>query len=266
MRAIATAIRDRFHRWWGQYQAWLARLDEAMRAIATAIRDRFQNRRGQHQAWLARLDEAMRVIATAIRDRFQRWWGQRQARQAWHREQARQPACYSLSSAQRATAVAKWLLGLSGAGTVLAFAFYIQSYLSILSIKNDCVSLRFVADANRGAVFFVRSFLVSGVLALLAIAWPTAVGIVRNFFREAHTLPPLQSGHEFDGWSESRVRGWVTSVQWLMVTFSFVLFFVLTLYLAFFFAIGTTPERVLEEWHFFELQCLPHSSDQGGVS
>ena len=40
---------------------------------------------------------------------------------------------------QRATALAKWLLGLSGAGTVLALTFYIQSYLSILSIKNDCV-------------------------------------------------------------------------------------------------------------------------------
>jgi hypothetical protein len=83
-------------------------------------------------------------------DRFGKWWGQYQAWRARFREQQRLPASYSLIAVQRATAVAKWLVGLSGAATVLAFALYIQSYLSILSIKNDCVSLRFVADANSG--------------------------------------------------------------------------------------------------------------------
>ena len=95
--------------------------------------------RGQHQAWRARFDEEVRQAPTAIYDRFQKWWGPYQAWRARFREQQRQPACYSLIAVQRATAVAKWLLGLSGAGTVLAFTLYIQSYLSILSIKNDCV-------------------------------------------------------------------------------------------------------------------------------
>ena len=84
----ATAIRDRFQKWWGQYLATCARLDEAMQTIETAIRDQW---RGRYQAWDARL-----------------------------REQQRQPARYSLIAVQYPTAVAKWLLGHSGAGTVLA--------------------------------------------------------------------------------------------------------------------------------------------------
>jgi hypothetical protein len=197
--------------------------------------------------------------ATAIRDRFQKY-------QAWRtrlNEQARQqPACYSLIAVQRATAVAKWLAGLSGAGTVLAFGFYLQSYLSILSIKNDCASLRFVADANGAAVECVRLFLVSGMLALLAIAWPTAVGIGRNLLRwmRADKLPPLQPGHEFNGWSEFQVTGRVTILQYFMLFFSCLLFFGVTFALAF---SAVKPEGVLTEWHHFELQCLPQPPDQG---
>ena len=152
-----------------------------MRAIVTAIRDRFRKWQGQYLATCARLDEAM--TETAIRDRFQKWRGQYQAWRARFNEQGHQPACYSLIVVQRTTAVAKWLAGLSGGGTVLAFGFFIQSYLSILSIKNDCVSLQFVADANFGAGWCAGWFLVSGMLALLAIAWPAAVGIGRNFLR-----------------------------------------------------------------------------------
>src|SRR5215467_11529784 len=106
-----------------------------MRAIATALRDRFQKWRGQYLATCARLDEAM--TETVIRDQ----WSQYQAWRARFDEQPRQPACYSLIAVQRATVVAKWLVGLSGAAAGLAFSFYVQSYLSILSIKNVCVSL-----------------------------------------------------------------------------------------------------------------------------
>jgi hypothetical protein len=149
----------------GEHRFWkiAAGSDGAMRAIKTAIRDRFRKWQGQYQVWCARLDAAMRALETAIRDRFQKWRGPYQAWRARYDEQARQqPACYSLIAVQRATAVAKWLLGLSGAGTVLAFAFYIQSYLSILSIKNDCVSRRFVADANSGAALMARCFCCPG--------------------------------------------------------------------------------------------------------
>jgi hypothetical protein len=203
----------------------------------------------------------MRAIVTAMRDRFRKRWGQFRAWKARLDEQQHQPACYSLISVQRATVVAKWLAGMSGAGTVLALAFHIQGYLSILSIKNDCVSRRFVADANTGAVWFARLFL---VLALLAIAWPVAVGIGRNLLRwmKAHKLPPLQPGHEFDGWSESQVTGRVTFFQWFMVFFSSLLFFGLTFSLVFY-AIGSKPEGLLEELHNFELQCLPQPPDQG---
>jgi hypothetical protein len=57
------------------------------------------------------------------------------------------PADFSLNWVRHVTTIAKWLAGLSGAGVVLAFAFYMQAYLWILSIKNDCASQRFVADA-----------------------------------------------------------------------------------------------------------------------
>jgi hypothetical protein len=221
--------------------------------------------RGQYQARRARFDEQARQAATAIRGRFQKWRGQYQAWDARFREQQRQRACYSLIAVQRATAIAKWLLGLSAAATVLAFALYIQSYLSILSIKNDCVSLRFVADANSGAVWFARGFLLSGALALFALAWPTAVGIGRNLLRwwKAHKLPPLQPGHEFDRWSEFQVTGRVTIPQCVMVFFSSLFFFGLICVLVFS-EIGMKPEGVLKEWHNFELQC-PQPPDPEGV-
>ena len=209
----------------------------------------------------------MRAIATAIPDRFREWWGQFQSWRARLHEQRHQPASYSLISMQRTTAFAKWLAGLSGAGMVLAFGFYVQSYLSILSIKNDCVSLRFVADANLGAARYALWFLMPGALALLAIVWPTAIGILRNLQRwmKAHKLPPLQPGHEFDSWSELQVTKWVTSLQLAMVCVSAVLFVGLT-YNFLSFAIGSKPERVLKEWHDFELQCLPQPPDDQGMS
>jgi len=154
---------------------------------------------------------------------------------------------------------------MSGAGTVLAFAFYIQSYLSILSIlsiKNDCVALRFVADANWGAVSYARWFVLSGVLALLAIALPALVGIERNLRRwqKAYKLPPLQPGLEFDGWTEFQVRR-VPTVQWFMVGISSVIFFALTFNLVYS-APGSKPEGVR---HYFELQCS-QPSDPGPFS
>jgi hypothetical protein len=225
MRAIATTIRDRSQKWWGQYEASCARLDEAMRAMETALGEKWQ----VLQAWRARLYE-----------------------QARH-----QPPCYSLLWVQRAMVVAKWLVGMSGAGTVLAFTFYIQSYLSISSIKDDCVSLHFVADANGGAVWLARRFLVSGMLALLAIVLPTAVGIGRTFLRwmKAYKLPPLPPGHEFDGWSEYQVRR-IRDLQWLIVVFSFLIFLGVTLSLLFS-GIAGNPEGVRARWHKFELQCAP---------
>ena len=223
--------------------------------------------RGQHQAWRARFDEEVRQAPTAIYDRFQKWWGPYQAWRARFREQQRQPACYSLIAVQRATALAKWLLGLSGAGTVLALTFYIQSYLSILSIKNDCVALRFVADANSGAAWYARGFLISGGLALLALVWPTWVGIRRNFLRwyKASKLPPLQPGHEFDGWSDFQVTDRVTIPQCVMVFLSFLFFFGLTYFLVSS-GIGMTPEGVLKEWHYFELQCPAAKPPYQGAS
>jgi hypothetical protein len=222
--------------------------------------------RDQHQAWRARFDEQVRQAPTAIRDRFQKWRVWYQAWRARFDEQARQPPCYSLIAVQRATAIAKWFVGLSGAGTVLAFTLYIQSYLSILSIKNDCVSLQFVADANKGAVAYARGFLASGILALLAIALPHAVGMGRNFLSwKASKQPPLQSGHEFDGWSEVQVTSRVTIWQCAMVLLSAVLFFGLAL-IPVYSAIGSTPEGVLKEWHYFERQCPQPPSDPGGVS
>ena len=155
-------------------------------------------------------------------------------------------------------------MGLNGAATVLAFAVHAQSYLSILSIKSDCASRLFVADAISQAASFAASFLLSGMLALFAIALPPAVGMGRNFLSwwKASKQPPLQPGHEFDGWSEVQVMSRVTIWQWWMVLLSAVLFFGLTSMLVFS-EIGMKPELVLRYWHKFELQCLPQPPDQG---
>jgi len=231
---------------------------------ATAIRDRFQQWRGQYLATCARLDEALPTIDRAIRDRISRgksrtaqWWGRYRAWDARFHEQQHQPARYSLIAVPHATAFAKWLLGLSGAGMVVAFGFYVQSYLSILSIKNDCVSLHFVAAAISDAARLAGLFLLSGILALFALIWPTVVGIGRNLLRwyKAHELPPLQPEHKFDEWSDFQVTGRVTIVQGVLVGFSFLLFVLLTFGLVFF-SVGSTPEGVLRIWHKFELQCL----------
>jgi len=117
-------------------------------------------------------------------------------------------------------------VGLNGAATVLAFAVHAQSYLSILSIKSDCASRLFVADAISQAASFAASFLLSGMLALFAIALPLAVGMGRNFLSwwKASKQPPLQPGHEFDRWSEVQVTSRVTIWQCAMVLLSAVLF------------------------------------------
>ena len=164
-------------------------------------------------------------------------------------------------------AFSNWTAIALGAGTVLALTFYIQSYLSILSIKNDCVALRFVADANSGAAWYARGFLISGGLALLALVWPTWVGIRRNFLRwyKASKLPPLQPGHEFDGWSDFQVTDRVTIPQCVMVFLSFLFFFGLTYFLVSS-GIGMTPEGVLKEWHYFELQCPAAKPPYQGAS
>jgi hypothetical protein len=210
---------------------------------------------------VGRIRYPLNQAATAIRDRFQKW---RVWRAGLYEQARHQPACYSLIAVQRFTAIAKWLLGLSGAGTVLSFGFFIQSYLSILSIKNDCVSLRFVADANSGAAWYARGFLLSGMLALFALTWPTAVGIGRNLLRwmKADKLPPLQPEHEFDGWSDYQVTGRVTILQWVLVVFSSLFLFGL-IFILVSSEIGMKPEGVLKEWRYFELQCRPQPSDQG---
>jgi hypothetical protein len=165
-------------------------------------------------------------------------------------------ASYSLIAVERATAVAKWLVGLNGAAT--------QSFLSVLSIRSDCVSRRFVADAISQAASAAGLFLVSGILALFAVALPAALGFGLNLLRwmKANKMPPLQPGHEFDGWSEYHVTIRVMIWQWILVSVSSVLFFGLTFILVFS-EIGMTPERVWQHWHKFELQCLPQPPDQG---
>jgi hypothetical protein len=76
---------------------------------------------------------------------------------------------------QHTTIFAKWLAGLSGAAVVLACAYYMQAYLSVLSIKGDCVSRRFVADAIFSATTFLIWAIAAGLLALAAIVWPAAI-------------------------------------------------------------------------------------------
>ncbi len=50
-----------------------------------------------------------------------------------------------------ATTAAKWLLVLHGTSLVVAFTFYIQAFPLILSAKDDCPSMQFVADAINAA-------------------------------------------------------------------------------------------------------------------
>ena len=203
-------------------------------------------------------------------DRFRKWWGQHRAWRARLVEQDRQPACYSLISVKRTTAFARWILGMSSAATVLAFAIYIQTYLSILSImsiKDDCVSQEFIANANLNAAVAVVVFLASGLLALLAITWPAGWGIGRNLLRsmKAQNLPPLQPGQELDGWSEFHVNGRVVFWQKTVVVLSALIFFGLIFRLVFT-PIGDKPEGVRAELHKFELRCLQRQPPDPGYS
>jgi len=156
---------------------------------------------------------------------------------------------------------------MSSAATVLAFAIYIQTYLSIMSIKDDCVSQKFIANANLNAVVAVVGFLVSGLLALLAITWPAGWGVGRNLrlSMKALKLPPLQPGQELDGWSELQVRERVVFWQKIMVAVSSLIFFGLILILVFS-PVGGKPEGVRAELHKFELRCLQRQPPDPGYS
>ena len=115
-----------------------------------------------------------------IRDRLRQWWAQYRAWDARVRWQDRRPAHYSLIAVQRATTVAKWLVGLNGAALVLSFAFYIQAYLSIYRSKSTDRRWLFVADAIKGAAYFASWFLAAGTRAAIAAGWPSVIGIGRN--------------------------------------------------------------------------------------
>ena len=193
------------------------------------------------------------------RDRFRQWWAQYWAWDARLRWQDRRPAHYSLIAVRRATTAAKWLVGLNGAALVLSFSFYIQAYMSILSIKGDCPSLLFVADAIKGALIFASWFLVAGTLAAIAAGWPSAIGIGRNMLGWRKGRPPLEPEHEFEGWSEFQVANRVAGQQWILVVVSSVFFFAAVVGVLIL-RVGSNPG---EEWHSFELQCLPKPSDQG---
>src|SRR6516164_1024034 len=137
-------------------------------------------------------------------------------------------------------------------------------FCQILSTSESGEDIR--ETQTRGAVAYARGFLASGILALFAIALPPAVGMGRNFLSwwKASKQPPLQPGHEFDGWSEVKVTSRVTIWQCAMVLLSAVLFFGLAL-IPVYSAIGSKPEGILKEWHYFERQCPQPPSDPGGV-
>ena len=173
------------------------------------------------------------------------------------------PAGYSLNWVQHTTTVAKWLAGLNGAAVVLAFAYYIQAYLSILSIKNDCASRLFVADAMNGAVQFIGLAVIAGIMALTAIAWPAAVvGARRNSARRRSLQLPLRPGQEFDGLSEAQVyrRAWFP--QFLLCFSSAVLLSLLVWFLTI--HVGVTiakPEGLQDWWRAFEVKCPKQPPD-----
>ena len=123
-------------------------------------------------------------------------------------------------------------------------------------------SLLFVADAIKAALFFASFFLISGTLAAVAAGLPSVIGIGRNLLGWTKGRPPLEPEHEFEGWSEFQVENRVSGPQWFMVMMSSVLFFFMVLGVLIV-RVGSNPEK---EWHFFELQCLPKPSDQGGVA
>jgi hypothetical protein len=198
-------------------------------------------------------------VAVTTRDRLREWWARYRAEGARVRWQDRQPATYSLISVQRNTMLAKWLAGLSGGVVVLAFAYYIQAYLSILSIKDDCASRLFVADAIKGAVLCAGMALAAGILALAAISWPAMIGMWRNRFagrRRREDKPPLRPGDEFDGLSESLLS---LSIPQGLLTFLSALVLFGLIFIVVFLAPPIKPEGVQKIWHKFELQCLPKS-------
>jgi hypothetical protein len=137
-------------------------------------------------------------------DRYDNWMAERLAFYATNLRLIRldrQPASYSIISASRASTVGLWFAGISGAALVLSFAFLIQAYLSL---KGDCATGEFVADAVFGAKVFILMHMSSGAFALIAAWLPAWTGGCRNYRRRRHNpqQPPLGSGHEYEGWSE----------------------------------------------------------------
>lgn len=201
------------------------------------------------------------------RDRVRKWCNRYKwcawlfLRPDWLKRLDHQPANYRLNWVQNTSTIAKWLAGLSGAAMVLSIGFFIPAYLSILSIHDDCVSRRFVADAISGAVQFVEFSLVAGIAALAAIVWPAVICTRSNSKRWRRGVPRLQPGHEFDGWSERQVFwGWLP--QGFFVFLSAACLSVLMVSLI---QVGlrfATPAGVQKWWHTLELRC-PSSGPPG---
>jgi hypothetical protein len=131
---------------------------------------------------------------------------------AWWRGQSHwlqhQQTGYSLVWVQHTTALAKWLAGLSGAALVLIYALYMRSYLSILSIRGDCVSREFVANVHKAGRVLSSSR--RGLWRPGAGCHQLAgIGRLcrnrRNAPRQRGAKAPLQPGHEFDGLTENQV-------------------------------------------------------------
>jgi hypothetical protein len=157
------------------------------------------------------------------------------------------------------TTFARWLAGLNGAAVVLAFAYYMQTYLSILSIKDDCVARLFVADAIKTASMFVIGAIAGGLLAMMALVWPVVVGGARNAARAAKGRPLLQRGQEFDELSEFQA-GWISMPQIILTLFSVLCLLVMVWFLLWFgMTIGGKPEGIQKIWHELELRCVPQS-------
>ena len=195
--------------------------------------------------------------AIEMRDGFQRWWSQVGSSQR-RRQLDRGPASYSLVAAKRATTFGLFLAGLSGAALALTSTLFVQSYSLI---KGDCVSRRVLAGAVHDAILFGWLFAIASGFALLAAWLPSAIGSARNFNRQLldQRPPPIQPGHEFEGWSESRVY-WVVAAQRGLL-FVALLFFLVGLGSPL--VSSSNPDVFRKIWEGYERACRSGSEPLG---
>lgn len=168
------------------------------------------------------------------------------------------PAIYGIPMSQYSSLFSGWMARLNGAGLIATVALMIQSY-GALSI--NCPTRRFFSYSLKESAILFVTFLMGGILAVLAANAPRLVGYYRNNRYESLYLnrpSPVNVGNELEGLSAKKVRS-LSDIQFILTILS-LSFFGIASFSPVHFALTQTPKTMSKLWSTYEQACLSESA------